>query len=367
MLNKRKSIENVKALLGPTNTGKTFYAIDRMLTYTTGMIGLPLRLLAREVYDKVSLKCGKQNVALITGEERIMPENPKYWICTVEAMPFELTLDFIAIDEIQLCADLDRGHIFTNRLLNFRGKKETIFLGSSSIKRLLAYILPNVEFLYRKRLSKLNYLDSRKINKIQPRSAIVCFSVEEVYTIAEIIRREKGGAAIVTGGLSPKTRNSQVALYQKGEVDYLVATDAIGMGLNLDLANVSFASLTKFDGFSHRKLFVNELAQIAGRAGRFTSNGTFGTTAGCEPLTKDIVYNIENHRFSDIKKIQWRNSNLSYENLSLLIESLNIKPKILGMMKSRESIDLSALKIMSENKKISEKVLDKKDVKLVGK
>ncbi|MFL2812645.1 MAG: helicase-related protein [Paracoccaceae bacterium] len=367
MLKKSNLNENIKALLGPTNTGKTFFAIEQMLNYSSGMIGFPLRLLAREVYEKVSQKCGKQNVALITGEERIMPENPRYWICTVESMPMSLTLDFVAIDEIQLCADLDRGHIFTNRLLNLRGKKETIFLGSSSIKKILSKIVPNVQFLSRKRLSKLTYLDSRKINKIQPRSAIVCFSVEEVYSIAEIIRREKGGAAIVTGGLSPKTRNSQVALYQSGEVDYLVATDAIGMGLNLDLANVSFASLTKFDGFNHRKLFVNELAQIAGRAGRYTSNGTFGTMGSCEPLTSDVIHNIENHRFLDIKKIQWRNSNLSFENLNSLIESLNIKPEKIELMKSRESTDLSTFKMMSENHLISEKILNIKDVKLLWK
>ena len=306
-----------------------------MLTHSNGMIGFPLRLLAREVFDKISLRCGKQYVALITGEERIMPENPKYWVCTVEAMPINLTFDFVAIDEIQLCADLDRGHIFTNRLLNLRGKKETIFLGSSSIKKIITNILPDVEFLSRKRLSQLKYVDSRKINKIQPRSAIVCFSVEEVYSIAEIIRREKGGAAIVTGGLSPKTRNSQVNLYQSGEVDYLVATDAIGMGLNLDLSNVCFASLTKFDGFNHRKLFVNELAQIAGRAGRYTTNGTFGTTAGCEALSSDLIYNIENHNFLDIKKTEYENLevqssfNKSKRNIWLLPSD-----KVIGKTKS---------------------------------
>ncbi len=364
---KSNSTEYIKALLGPTNTGKTFYAIERMLTHSSGMIGLPLRLLAREVYDKVSLKCGKHNVALVTGEERIMPQDPKYWICTVEAMPIHLVLEFVAIDEIQLCADLDRGHIFTNRLLNVRGKRETIFIGSSSVKKILSNILPGIEFLSRRRLSKLTYLDSKKINKIQPRSAIVCFSVEEVYAIAEIIRREKGGAAIVTGGLSPKTRNSQVDIYQSGEVDYLVATDAIGMGLNLDLTNVSFASLTKFDGFNHRKLFVNELAQIAGRAGRYTSNGTFGTTAGCEPLTSDIINNIENHHFLDIKKVQWRNSSLCFDNLSMLIESLNMKPKITDLIKARESTDFSTLKILSENQLISEKILNIYDVKLLWK
>ena len=367
MIKKNKTIKNIKALLGPTNTGKTFFAIDRMLTHSSGMIGFPLRLLAREVFDKISLRCGKQYVALITGEERIMPENPKYWVCTVEAMPINLTFDFVAIDEIQLCADLDRGHIFTNRLLNLRGKKETIFLGSSSIKKIINNILPDVEFLSRKRLSQLKYVDSRKINKIQPRSAIVCFSVEEVYSIAEIIRREKGGAAIVTGGLSPKTRNSQVNIYQSGEVDYLVATDAIGMGLNLDLSNVCFASLTKFDGFNHRKLFVNELAQIAGRAGRYTTNGTFGTTAGCEALSSDLIHNIENHNFLDIKKIQWRNSNLSFDNPSSLIESLNLKPNNLSLVKSRESTDLSTLKIMSENQIIIEKVKSINEVKLLWK
>ena len=367
MIKKNKTIKNIKALLGPTNTGKTFFAIDRMLTHSSGMIGFPLRLLAREVFDKISLRCGKQYVALITGEERIMPENPKYWVCTVEAMPINLTFDFVAIDEIQLCADLDRGHIFTNRLLNLRGKKETIFLGSSSIKKIINNILPDVEFLSRKRLSQLKYVDSRKINKIQPRSAIVCFSVEEVYSIAEIIRREKGGAAIVTGGLSPKTRNSQVNIYQSGEVDYLVATDAIGMGLNLDLSNVCFASLTKFDGFNHRKLFVNELAQIAGRAGRYTTNGTFGTTAGCEALSSDLIHNIENHNFLDIKKILWRNSNLSFDNPSSLIESLNLKPNNISLVKSRESTDLSTLKIMSENQIIIEKIKSIDEVKLLWK
>ena len=367
MISRRKFGKKVIAALGPTNTGKTHYAVEKMLCHSNGMIGLPLRLLAREVYEKVVKRSGKQSVALVTGEERIVPPNPKYWICTVEAMPVRMQLDFLAVDEIQMCADLDRGHVFTERLLKSRGTKETIFLGSNSIRSVLQSVLPDVEVTSKKRLSKLFYMDSRKLSRIPPRSAIVCFSVEEVYSIAELIRREKGGAAIVTGGLSPRTRNSQVQVYQDGEVDYLVATDAIGMGLNLDIKNVAFASLSKFDGFSQRNLFPNELAQIAGRAGRYMSDGTFGVTAGCQDLNPDTIHRIENHIFSDIKRLQWRNSDLCFEDLQCLIGSLEQKSKQTNLIKARESIDQRALAVMAATPLVADRITSKPGVQLLWK
>ena len=359
--------KRVTAVLGPTNTGKTHYAIERLLCHSSGVIGLPLRLLAREVYEKVLARCGKQTVALVTGEERVVPRDPKYWICTVEAMPIHMDFEFLAVDEIQMCSDLDRGHIFTQRLLQARGTRETVFLGSESIKSLIKSILPDVELIAKKRLSSLSYIDSRKLNKVPPRSAVVCFSVDEVYAIAELIRREKGGAAIVTGGLSPRTRNSQVKVYQEGDVDYLVATDAIGMGLNLDIRNVAFASLSKFDGFIHRDLFPNELSQIAGRAGRYTSNGTFGVTAGCQNLNPDTSYRIENHIFTNIQKLQWRNAILSFDDLPCLIDSLNQKSSQPYLIKARENIDQRALTVLSEDKLINERVKSTHEVKLLWK
>ncbi|MED5531521.1 MAG: helicase-related protein, partial [Pseudomonadota bacterium] len=365
MISGRKFSKKIIAALGPTNTGKTHYAVEKMLCHSNGMIGLPLRLLAREVYEKVVKRSGKQSVALVTGEERIVPPNPKYWICTVEAMPVRMQLDFLAVDEIQMCADLDRGHVFTERLLKSRGTKETIFLGSNSIRSVLQSVLPDVEVTSKKRLSKLFYVDSRKLSRVPPRSAIVCFSVEEVYSIAELIRREKGGAAIVTGGLSPRTRNSQVQVYQDGEVDYLVATDAIGMGLNLDIKNVAFASLSKFDGFNQRNLFPNELAQIAGRAGRYMSDGTFGVTAGCQDLNLDIIHRIENHIFSDIKMLQWRNSDLCFEDLECLIGSLEQKSKQTNLIKARESIDQRALAVMAATPLVADRVTSKLEVQLL--
>ena len=262
------------AVLGPTNTGKTHFAIERMLGYRTGVIGLPLRLLAREVYDKIVALRGPSVVALVTGEERIVPERTQYWVCTVEAMPEGLGADFVAIDEIQLCADPERGHVFTDRLLRMRGLRETQFLGSQTMRGAIAALVPGVEFLSRERMSQLSYSGSKKISKMPVRSAIVGFSVDNVYAIAELLRRQKGGAAVVMGALSPRTRNAQVELYQNGDVDYLVATDAIGMGLNLDIDHVAFSSLTKFDGRRMRPLAPNELAQIAGRAGRGMSHGT---------------------------------------------------------------------------------------------
>ena len=357
--------KKVWIVLGPTNTGKTHYAVERMLCHSSGIIGLPLRLLAREVYEKVVARSGKQSVSLITGEERIVPADPKYWICTVEAMPVRMEVEFLAVDEIQMCSDLDRGHIFTERLLKARGTKETVFLGSNSIRRVLEDTLPNVGFIPKKRFSKLRYVDSHRLSRVPPRSAIVCFSVDEVYAIAELIRREKGGAAIVTGGLSPRTRNSQVQVYQDGDVDYLVATDAIGMGLNLDVTNVAFASLSKFDGSNYRNLFPDELAQIAGRAGRYMSDGTFGVTAGCQSLAPDTIHRVENHIFSDIKKLQWRNSDLCFENLQSLINSVDEKSNHPYLVRVRESTDLRALRTMTENSLIVDRIISKQEVRLL--
>nr|MCU0911685.1 hypothetical protein [Paracoccaceae bacterium] len=305
----------VTAVLGPTNTGKTHYAIERMLGHRTGVIGLPLRLLAREVYDRIVALRGPSVVALVTGEERIVPDRTAYWVCTVEAMPQEIGADFVAVDEIQLCADPERGHVFTDRLLRARGLHETLFLGSDTMKGAIAALVPGVTFLRRERFSDLSYTGQKKLSRMPPRSAIVGFSVENVYAIAEVIRRQKGGCAVVMGALSPRTRNAQVELYQNGDVDYrtrnaqvelyqngdvdyLVATDAIGMGLNLDIDHVAFAATAKFDGRRVRQLAPNELAQIAGRAGRFTRPGTFGVTAEARPLDDEVAGAITAHRFT---------------------------------------------------------------------
>ena len=302
----------VTAVLGPTNTGKTHYAVERMLAHRSGVIGLPLRLLAREVYDRIVAMRGPSVVALVTGEERIVPARAAYWVCTVEAMPVDIGADFLAVDEIQLCGDPDRGHIFTDRLLNARGQSETLFLGAETMRPRIASLVPGPLLTRRERFSSLSYTGPRKISRMPPRSAVVGFSVEDVYAIAELLRRQKGGAAVVMGALSPRTRNAQVALYQNGDVDHLVATDAIGMGLNLDINHVAFAGLVKFDGRRHRHLGANELAQIAGRAGRFTTDGTFGVTGEASPLEPEVVEAIESHRFRPLARLQWRSSALDF-------------------------------------------------------
>src|SRR6056297_483850 len=317
----------VLAVLGPTNTGKTHFAVERMLAHRTGVIGLPLRLLAREVYDKIVRLRGPSVVALVTGEERIVPERTRYWVCTVEAMPEGMGADFVAVDEIQLCADPERGHVFTDRLLRMRGLLETQFLGSHTMRGAIAELVPEARFIGRERMSQLAYSGARKIAKMPPRSAIVGFSVENVYAMAELLRRQKGGAAVVMGALSPRTRNAQVELYQNGDVDYLVATDAIGMGLNLDINHVAFSSLTKFDGRRMRALFPHELGQIAGRAGRGMSNGTFGVTGEAPPLPDDMAQAIMEHRFAPIRKLEWRNPALKFGHLDALIASLEVKPQ----------------------------------------
>ena len=310
----------ITAVLGPTNTGKTFLSIETMLSFDSGMIGFPLRLLAREVYDKLIQKINPDKVALITGEEKIIPINAKYYLCTVESMPIDKNLEFVAVDEIQMCADHERGHIFTDRLLNIRGEKLTMLMGSSTIKNIISKLDEDTEFINKERLSKLSYIGHKKISRIDRKTAIIAFSAEEVYAIAELVRRQKGGAAIVMGSLSPKTRNAQVELYQSGDVDFLVATDAIGMGINMDLENVYFSNLKKFDGKKLRRLNLSEIGQIAGRAGRYLNDGSFGITGDCLKINAEEVELLENHKFEEIKTLVWRNSDLNFNNASVLIK-----------------------------------------------
>jgi ATP-dependent RNA helicase SUPV3L1/SUV3 len=338
------SKNKITAVLGPTNTGKTYLAIETMLSFDSGMIGFPLRLLAREVYDKVVKEISLDKVALITGEEKIIPTNAKYFLCTVESMPINKHLDFVGIDEIQMCADHERGHIFTDRLLNLRGEKLTMLMGSSTIKDIVNKLGEDTEFINRERLSKLSYVGHKKISRINRKTAIIAFSTEEVYAIAELVRRQKGGAAIVMGSLSPKTRNAQVQLYQSGDVDFLVATDAIGMGINMDLENVFFSNLKKFDGRKLRRLNMSEIGQIAGRAGRYLNDGNFGITGDCKDIIAEEVELLENHKFEEIKILFWRNSNLNFNNALSLIKSLEEKPKKNWLRKIHECGDEKLLK-----------------------
>ncbi len=355
----------VVAVLGPTNTGKTTYAIERMLGYRTGVIGLPLRLLAREVYDRIVELRGPSVVALVTGEERIVPPRTQYWVCTVEAMPEGMGCDFLAVDEIQLCADPERGHVFTDRLLRARGLHETLFLGADTMRGPISALVPNAQFIRRERMSTLLHTGSKKTSRMPARSAIVGFSVDNVYALAELLRRQKGGAAVVMGALSPRTRNAQVAMYQAGEVDYLVATDAIGMGLNLDVHHVAFSSLTKFDGRRMRPLAPNELAQIAGRAGRGQRNGTFGTTGDAPPLDDGVALAIMEHRFTPLKKLIWRNSDLSFGSVERLIASLEMQPEDELLIKARDADDLIALKSLSQSAEVTARASDGPSVRLL--
>ena len=360
-----KQFQRVSAVLGPTNTGKTHYAIERMLGYKSGIIGLPLRLLAREVYDKIVRLRGVSSVALLTGEERILPNKAQYWVCTVEAMPEGMSSEFLAVDEIQLANDPERGHVFTARLLKSRGSLETLFLGSETMRHPIKSLVPDANFISRERLSQLVYTGSKKISRLPTRSAIVGFSVDNVYSIAEILRRLKGGAAVVMGALSPRTRNAQVELYQNGDVDYLVATDAIGMGLNLDVNHVAFSSLTKFDGRRSRDLAPNELAQIAGRAGRGMNNGTFGVTGEAKPLDPKVANSIMEHRFTPQTTLQWRNTNLEFGTIDRLIASLEVLPDNPSLIKARDSDDLLVLKTLNQSDSILERVKEPAAVKLL--
>ncbi|MGC8201953.1 helicase-related protein [Aliiroseovarius sp. PTFE2010] len=355
----------VTAVLGPTNTGKTHYAIERMLGYRTGVIGLPLRLLAREVYDKIVALRGPSVVALVTGEERIVPPRAQYWVCTVEAMPIGTGPDFLAVDEIQLCADPDRGHVFTDRLLHARGTHETLFLGSDTMRSAIAAQVPGVQFVRRDRFSELTYGGQKKISRMPARSAIVGFSVDNVYAIAELLRRQKGGAAVVLGALSPRTRNAQVELYQNGDVDYLVATDAIGMGLNLDITHVAFSATSKFDGRRMRPLTSQELAQIAGRAGRHMTHGSFGTTGEAGPLHEEQVAAITEHQFPPVKKLQWRNTQLEFGTAQALIASLERQTQDNWLTRVRDSDDLIALKSLVQMDELAGRLTGRQNVELL--
>ncbi len=343
----------IVAVLGPTNTGKTHLAVERMLGHASGMIGLPLRLLAREIYDRVVAQRGERSVALITGEEKIVPPRATYFVCTVEAMPLAREVEFLAVDEIQLCADPERGHVFTHRLLAARGRFETMFLGAATMAPLIRRLLPGVEIVMRERFSKLTYEGPKKITRLPRRTAVVAFSAAEVYAIAELIRRQRGGAAVVMGNLSPRTRNAQVALYQTGEVDFLVATDAIGMGLNMDLGHVAFAGLTKFDGRRTRPLYPQEVGQIAGRAGRFRRDGTFGVTGACEPMDDELVDQVEEHRFEPVATALWRNAQLDFDSLPNLLRSLSEPAPRQGLKPSEEALDETTLRQLAPDEAIA--------------
>jgi ATP-dependent RNA helicase SUPV3L1/SUV3 len=336
----------VRAVLGPTNTGKTYLAIERMLGHATGMIGFPLRLLARENYDRIVALKGRRTVALITGEEKIIPPRPRWFVCTVESMPLDRQVDFLAIDEIQLCADRERGHIFTDRLLHARGREETMFLGSDTIAPLLRRLVPEAQIETRPRFSTLSYAGAKKLTRLPRRSAIVAFSLNEVYGLAEMVRRHRGGTAVVLGALSPRTRNAQVAMYQAGEVDYMVATDAIGMGLNMEIEHVAFAGMRKYDGERPRRLLPAEIGQIAGRAGRYQHDGTFGVTNDIAPFDEDLVMAIEGHHYDTIDRLCWRNRDLDFGSPQALVNSLSAPPPVPVLYRARDGEDFDALKAL---------------------
>jgi ATP-dependent RNA helicase SUPV3L1/SUV3 len=347
------SRRSVTAVLGPTNTGKTHLAVERMLAHGSGMIGLPLRLLAREVYDRVRTRVGDHAAALVTGEEKIIPANPRFWVCTVEAMPADIDVAFLAIDEVQLASDFERGHIFTDRLFHRRGRDETMLLGAATMWPIIDKLLPGTSFVSRPRFSKLTYAGQKKLSRLPRRSAIVAFSADMVYAVAELIRRQRGGAAVVLGALSPRTRNSQVSLYQSGDVDYIVATDAIGMGLNMDVDHVAFAATRKFDGFHYRNLAPAELGQIAGRAGRYLNDGTFGTTGEADPFDADVVERLENHQFDNVPVLQWRNRDLDFSSLDALRASLSQAPRAEGLTRAMPGPDVNALEALARDHAVS--------------
>jgi ATP-dependent RNA helicase SUPV3L1/SUV3 len=365
MADKRSGDHNVTAVLGPTNTGKTHLAVERMLTHGSGLMGFPLRLLAREIYDKVVAIKGARAVALITGEEKILPANPRYILATVESMPLDRTVDFLAVDEIQLAADRERGHVFTDRLLHARGRSETMFLGADTIRPLIRRLVPEASFTGRPRFSELSFSGHRKLGRLAPRSAVVAFSAQDVYALAEAMRVQRGGCAVVLGALSPRTRNAQVAMYQAGEIDYLVATDAIGMGLNMDLDHVAFSADRKFDGHHMRRLNAAELAQVAGRAGRYLTNGTFGTTADLTELDSAMVEAVEQHRFAKIKEVFWRNSDLSYRSLDRLLHSLDRPPDQPGLRRVRDGNDHLTLLALARDDAVRARAEGPEEVRLL--
>ena len=357
------NLKRITAVLGPTNTGKTHLAVETMMEYESGIIGFPLRLLAREIFDKCVNKIGAEKVALITGEEKIIPKLPKYYICTVESMPQDMMVDFIAVDEIQMCVDHERGHIFTDRLLHARGDKLTMFLGSHTMKSLISSLVDGVEFVNKERYSNLTYSGYKKISRLNPKTALIAFSIDEVYAIAELVRRQKGGAAIIMGSLSPKTRNSQVELYQSGDANFLVATDAIGMGINMDINNVSFSSLRKFDGKKNRKLNLSEISQIAGRAGRHINDGTFGVTGECKQLSFDEVEKLEKHELQKIDVLYWRNSEINFDSLDNLLSSLEKNTNNKFLKRINDCEDEKVLKFLIKNNNNLKNKLSKDFVK----
>jgi len=350
------------AVLGPTNTGKTHLAVERMLGHASGMIGLPLRLLAREIYDRIVKAKGARAVALITGEEKIIPPRPQYFVCTVEAMPLDHVVEFLAVDEIQLCADPERGHVFTHRLLHARGRSETMLLGAGTMAPLIRRLVPDAEIVGRERFSRLTYDGPKKLTRLPRRSAVVAFSAEAVYAIAELIRRQRGGAAVVMGSLSPRTRNAQVELFQSGEVDFLVATDAIGMGLNMDVDHVAFAALRKFDGRRTRWLHAQEIGQIAGRAGRFRRDGTFGVTGECPDLDADLATAVEEHRFDPVPSAEWRSGRLDFSALTELMRSLSTLPPMPGLKLSEEALDETALRKLAADEDVARRCRDRSNL-----
>ncbi|WP_346893961.1 helicase-related protein [uncultured Roseibium sp.] len=357
--------KTVTAVLGPTNTGKTHLAIERMLAQPSGLIGLPLRLLAREVYGRIADRAGTDAVALITGEEKILPKSARFYVSTVEAMPLALDTEFVAIDEVQLAGDLDRGHVFTDRILNLRGRSETLLLGAATVRPLLEKLIPGLNVVTRPRMSVLAYAGQKKVSRLPPRSAIVAFSSDEVYGIAELIRRQRGGAAVVLGSLSPRTRNAQVDLFQNGDVEHLVATDAIGMGLNLDVDHIAFAGNRKYDGYQYRQLTAAEMGQIAGRAGRHTRDGTFGVTGRVDPLDDDLVEQIENHHFGALKVLQWRNSHLDFSSTAALRRTLDRPPNEEGLARAPTSEDITALENLLRDSLIQDLAKGQKAVELL--
>ncbi|HTT78778.1 MAG TPA: helicase-related protein [Stellaceae bacterium] len=353
------------AVLGPTNTGKTHLAIERMLDHQSGMIGFPLRLLARENYDRIVRLKGARAVALITGEEKILPPNPAYFVCTVESMPLDRPVEFLAVDEIQLCADPERGHVFTARLLHARGLSETMFLGADTIRPLMRRLVPDAEYVARPRFSTLHHTGHKKVTRLPRRSAVVAFSLADVFSLAELVRRQRGGTAVVMGALSPRARNAQVGMFQAGEVDYLVATDAIGMGLNMDLDHVAFARLAKFDGSGPRHLSAAEIGQIAGRAGRHMADGTFGTTADERPLDPAIVAAVEEHRFEPLTRLSWRNPRLRFQTIGALLQSLDERPSQPGLVQIRDADDHRALRHLSRHAEVAPRATNPATVRLL--
>ena len=363
--NTNQEAGTVRAVLGPTNTGKTHFAIDRMLGHASGMIGFPLRLLARENYDRIVALKGARSVALITGEEKLIPPNPRWFVCTAESMPLDRAVEFLAVDEVQLCADIDRGHVFTDRLLHARGLSETVFMGSDTMAPLLRALIPGIRIDERGRMSTLSYAGTANLSRLPRRSAIVGFSVDRVYELAERIRRQRGGAAVVLGALSPRTRNAQVAMYEAGEVDYMVATDAIGMGLNMDVNHVAFSGLRKFDGRHSRMLSPGEVGQIAGRAGRHMNDGTFGTTAGHGPLPPELIESVEAHRFDPVKKIFWRSRDLNFGSPKLLLRSLGHGPRRPELSRAGEAEDQAALAALAKDETVAARASNPGAVRLL--